>query len=87
MKARMGAVCGLLVLALIAAVPAVAPAAMMQLTGTVGATLIGLPDIKVDMDGMDPGNDGISVGSGMVFSQAGHYMIPKGETEVHDLYL
>jgi cytoskeletal protein CcmA (bactofilin family) len=83
-KALLGVVC----IALVAAsAPLTAPAAMMQLTGSVGSTLVGLSDIKVDMSGMDPDNESLTVGEGMVFAQASRYLLPDGETRVQDLYL
>ncbi|MBD3347878.1 MAG: hypothetical protein GF400_01630 [Candidatus Eisenbacteria bacterium] len=88
MERRIAGLKALLVIALVAAAAAgPAQAAMMQVTGTVGSTLIGLPDLKVDMDGMDPDEGQFSVGGGMLFAQASRYLIPEGETRSNDLYL
>lgn len=88
MERRIAGLKALLILALVAAAAAgPAQAAMMQVTGTVGSTLIGLPDVKVDMDGMDPGEGELSVGGGMLFAQASRYLIPEGETRSNDLYV
>ncbi len=65
-----------------------APALAMQMNPSVGATLLGFPDVKVDMTGMDPGEEGICLGGGdMCIAQTSNYLVPLDEVQKRDLYL
>ncbi len=80
---------GLLGLAVaLVAVAAPAPALAMQMNAPIGASLVGVPDLKVDMTGMDPGEGALCLGGGdMCIAQTSNYLVPTGETQKRDLYL
>lgn len=77
---------GLALVLVAALVPA--PLLAMQMTGSIGATVLGFPNVKVDMDHMKPCDGGLYLGgSGMCFSQVPRYLLAEGDTETLDLYL
>ncbi len=76
-----------LVVALVAA-SAPAPALAMQMNAPIGASLAGVPNLKVDMSGMDPGEGALCLGGGeMCIAQTSSYLIPSDQTQQRDLYL
>ncbi|MFH1502083.1 MAG: polymer-forming cytoskeletal protein [Candidatus Eisenbacteria bacterium] len=90
MRTRSSRRWSLLGLALVLATALVpAPLLAMQMTGSVGSTLVGLSGLKVDMSGMDVDEkEGLCLGGGnMCFAQTSNYFIPVDKVEERDLYL